>query len=174
MPPPPSYCALVGSYDSSCTAYSAAATSQPATVELIAAFSFMIKALLTRYKTRNGNLPESVIYWRDGLSDSQISAFLDTEVKDLRSAFEAEGVSVKLTIINCVKNHHMRMWPKSENGDRLGNVMPGTVIETAKNSKLKFAKRFLEIFLTLFRLDLRESLLPTGHSSSDSLHCLGG
>ena len=38
MPPPPSYCALVASHDQACVAYTAVATAQPATVELIGTF----------------------------------------------------------------------------------------------------------------------------------------
>ena len=84
MPPPPSYCALVATYDQACVAYTAIATAQPATVELIGTFKPMVTELLKRYYKRNDNLPESIIYWRDGISESQVPAFLEAEVKDLR------------------------------------------------------------------------------------------
>ena len=57
-------------------------------------------------------------------------------------------MTVKITVINCVKNHHTRLFPKSDKGDKLGvsngpvgflpimlmelqNVLPGTVVESA-------------------------------------------
>ena len=83
-PPPPSFCALVASYDSSCTMYSAVATSQVSTVELIGSFRPMLKELLRRYEKRNNDLPGAVIYWRDGISESQVPEFMEGEVKDLK------------------------------------------------------------------------------------------
>lgn len=89
MPPPPSYCALVGSYDSNCVAYSGVATSQPATVELIGTFGPMVTELMKRFYNRNKFLPDSVIYWRDGIAESQVTQFLNSEVRDLRSKFDS-------------------------------------------------------------------------------------
>lgn len=89
MPPPPSYCALVGSYDSNCVAYSGVATSQPATVELIGTFGPMVTELMKRFYNRNKFLPDSVIYWRDGIAESQITQFLNSEVRDLRGKFDS-------------------------------------------------------------------------------------
>ncbi|MCJ1478569.1 hypothetical protein MMC13_007250 [Lambiella insularis] len=133
IPPPPTYCALVGSYDSSCTAYTAIASAQPATQEMIAAFGPMVNEILTRYKSRNSVLPQSIIYWRDGVSDPEIPAFLKSEVQDLRAALDQHNLPIKLTVVNCVKRHQTRMFPKSERGDKNGNVLPGSVIDSAKN-----------------------------------------
>ena len=85
MPPPPSYCALVATYDQACVAYTAVATAQVATIELIGSFKPMATELLKRYYKKNDTLPDSVIYWRDGIAESQVPAFLEAEVKDLRS-----------------------------------------------------------------------------------------
>ena len=57
MPPPPSYCALVASYDTACVAYTAVATAQPPTNELIGTFGPMVTEFLKRYYGRNKLLP---------------------------------------------------------------------------------------------------------------------
>ena len=90
MPPPPSYSALCASYDDACVTYTAVCTAQPATVELIGDFKPMAKELLNRYKGKHdGAFPEAIIYWRDGIAESQLPAFLQSEVKALRGKWRA-------------------------------------------------------------------------------------
>ena len=84
MPPPPSYSALVASYDPACVRYTAVATAQPATNELISTFKPMVIELLKRFYTKNRLYPQSIIFFRDGIAESQISSFMQSEVKALR------------------------------------------------------------------------------------------
>ena len=134
-PPPPSYSALVGTYDASCVQYTGVAAAQASTSEMIEAMRPMARELLKRYKAKNGdNLPDKVILWRDGISESQIPALMETEVKALKEVREECGKRFKITVVNCVKRHHTRLFPGSESGDKLGNVYPGTMVE---NSSIK-------------------------------------
>lgn len=106
IPPPPSFSALVGSYDSQCCMYTAVATAQPSTIELMGNLKAMVHELLKRYKLKNRDqLPEAIIYWRDGIAESQITQFLDTEVKDLREAIKELGAAIKISVVNCVKRY---------------------------------------------------------------------
>jgi eukaryotic translation initiation factor 2C len=139
IPPPPSFCALVGSYDSACAMYTAVTTAQPATAELIETFGPMAETLLQRYKIRNNIYPDAIIYLRDGVSDSQIQTLQDTEVASLKEIRNRLKLRFTLTVINCVKRHHTRLFPVNYRGDKLGNVFPGTVVENGKTS--------LDIFL---------------------------
>ncbi|KAL9116391.1 MAG: hypothetical protein Q9187_007083, partial [Circinaria calcarea] len=134
MPPPPSYTALVASYDEECSKYSAVSTSQTATVELIENFKPMMKELLKRWQQKNQGLtPNSIIYWRDGISESQIPAFMDSEIKALREVCEESQQKIKITVVNCIKRHHTRFFPgQGERGDKLGNVLPGTIVEASR------------------------------------------
>ena len=84
LPPPPSFGALVASYDSTCAAYTAVASAQAATTELMETFSPMCKELMSRYQKRNGTFPQAIIYFRDGIGESQISEFKATECKALK------------------------------------------------------------------------------------------
>lgn len=43
-------------------------------------------------------------------------------------AFKEAKKSVKLTVINCVKRHHTRLFPQSERGDKLGvSTLPACI-----------------------------------------------
>ena len=98
MPPPPSYTALVASYDPQCVRYTAVATAQNATVELIGTFKPMMKELLNRWQSKNnGSSPQSIIYWRDGIAESQLPAFMSTEVQALKGLYHTliESLSIQ-------------------------------------------------------------------------------
>lgn len=61
--------------------------------ELIADFSTMVKELLHRYLEKNGDsLPESLIYWRDGVGESQFKQILESEVSFLK------GRNIRLSV----------------------------------------------------------------------------
>ena len=51
-------------------------------------------------------------------------------------ACQSTGHDINLTVVNCVKNHHTRLFPLSEKGDRLGNVPPGTVVEASPDKDI--------------------------------------
>ena len=87
IPPPPSYTGLVASYDPQCVKYTAVATAQNATDELIATFKPMMKELMKRWQLKNnGKSPQCVIYWRDGIAESQVPAFMASEVQALKGS----------------------------------------------------------------------------------------
>ena len=119
---PPSYGCLVGSTDKEGSTYSAIAVAQAPTQELIGhdTFAIMFKELLKRYgqkreeerqeeEKRSGRKavielsPNAIIYFRDGISDHQVNAFLSTEVEAVKKVRAERGLDFKLTVINCVK-----------------------------------------------------------------------
>ena len=136
-PPPPTFTALSATWDSSCTAYTSVASAQLSKDQIITDFGTMIKELLERYKKQNGgNSPESILYYRDGLSESQFTAIMAEEVEPLKEACAAmSGIKPKITVVVCIKRHHTRMFP-TERGDKLGNVLPGTVIENSTKNDI--------------------------------------
>ena len=136
--PPPSVAALVGSYDRYGTQFTSVATAQDATVEMIRDIGSMVDELAKRFVYQNKCAPERVIYWRDGIGESQIPMFLDTEVKTLKEALDKHS-PCKLTVINCTKRHHTRLFPCGPAADRLGNVWPCTVVENGSGGKDIFA-----------------------------------
>ncbi len=84
-PPPPTYTALTASYDRSCTAYTSIAGAQFSKEQMISDFPIMIGEIFKRYQERNdGELPDSIIYYRDGVSESQMPAIMAEEVEPLK------------------------------------------------------------------------------------------
>ncbi|KAI9756775.1 MAG: hypothetical protein M4579_003692 [Chaenotheca gracillima] len=109
----------------------------------------MAKELLKRYQIKNhGQLPESILYYRDGLSEGEFSQIIANEAEPLKgkvnsvllySAKTDSRTEVcasfgrqapKITVVVVVKRHHTRLFP-TERGDRNGNVLPGTVVENS-------------------------------------------
>lgn len=88
-PPPPTFSALTATWDKSCTAYSSVASAQLSKDQMITDFPILFDELLKRYKERNdGNTPESILYYRDGLSESQFAAIMAQEVEPLKGESE--------------------------------------------------------------------------------------
>ncbi|KAI9836342.1 MAG: hypothetical protein M1838_005079 [Thelocarpon superellum] len=131
-PLPPSFSALTATWDGACVAYTAVASAQDGKEQLILDFQEMVKELIRRYSAKNGGkLPESIIYYRDGLSESQFGQILAAEAKPLKNACaQLGGAPPRITIVVCVKRHHTRLFPTGQ-GDKNGNVLPGTVVENS-------------------------------------------
>ena len=128
--PPPSVAALVGSYDRYGSQYTSIAVAQDPKLELIKDLGAMANELVQRFQHQNKRTPESVIYWRDSVGESQIPAFLSQEVETVKSVVKQHNPSCKLTVVNCIKRHHTRLFPRGkERSDKLGNVLPCTVVE---------------------------------------------
>jgi eukaryotic translation initiation factor 2C len=80
----------------------------------------------------NGKIPSRVYYFRDGVSEGQYSQVLEQEVSDLKALFKTFGGkdagTCKFLVVVGSKRHHVRFFP--ERGDRNGNPLPGTLVET--------------------------------------------
>jgi eukaryotic translation initiation factor 2C len=78
----------------------------------------------------NGRAPERLLYIRDGVSEGQYKAVLQEEIRDMKEYFArcSGGVIPKFTVMIAGKRHHIRFFP--EKGDRNGNPLPGTLVET--------------------------------------------
>lgn len=84
-PPPPTFTALAGNYDLACAQYSAVTASQEPGKELVEKFGQMAAELVRRYTRRTNRPPESVLYFRDGVSESEFTAVLSEELEALKS-----------------------------------------------------------------------------------------
>ncbi|PGH26483.1 hypothetical protein AJ80_01797 [Polytolypa hystricis UAMH7299] len=79
------------------------------------------------------NLPERLIVYRDGVSESQYEQVLTDELAAIKKCVERKysGRTLpKITLIIVGKRHHTRFYPSDrQNADRGGNVLPGTVVD---------------------------------------------
>jgi len=124
---------MTGSIDPLACRYAAVASNQTHRVEVITDTETMAKSLLAEYRKGTNTLPERIIYLRDGVAEGQFAEVIRVELPAIRAAAKviAPGKTVKITLIIVQKRHHTRLFPASPgDGDRNGNVQPGTVVDT--------------------------------------------
>ena len=92
--------------------FTAIASAQGPSIELIQDFKPMCQELLKRYlEKNNGRYPESIIYFRDGVSETQYAALRAKEENELLEVCNETGMKIKVTLIICTKRHHTRIFP---------------------------------------------------------------
>ncbi|CAN0916796.1 Protein argonaute MEL1 [Linum grandiflorum] len=88
---------------------------------------------LMSFKAANsGTMPGRIIFYRDGVSDSQFQDVLDKEVKAIREACISINSKYKPPIIVIVvqKRHRTRFFPTDDNKTMNDNILPGTVVDS--------------------------------------------
>lgn len=82
-----------------------------------------------------GRRPQYIYYFRDGVSTSQFSQVLDSEVPIIKKTMmegSGEKTPPKICVVIANKRHHLRAFPdpKDKNAaDKNGNPVPGTLVE---------------------------------------------
>jgi len=109
----------------------------------------MVTERIKDWHAANRKMPTHVLYYRDGVSDSQYAQVKDKELPQIRAAFEAYAKSLrtdtrfKLTAVVVAKRHNVKMLPDSDdpnyakqnNGkEKNGNCRPGTLVDTVVTS----------------------------------------
>jgi len=87
------------------------------------------------YRATGGRKPKRILFYRDGVSEGQFDIVLAAEVKAIQLAcgLLEKDYCPKITFIIVQKRHHARLFPLDRrDGDRSGNVMAGTVVESGK------------------------------------------
>ncbi|KAL1654443.1 Protein argonaute [Didymella pomorum] len=87
----------------------------------------------------SGRAPQRVLFIRDGVSEGQYASVLMEEVRDMKEFFAQLGGNVpKFTVVIAGKRHHVRFFPDAGKGDRNGNPLPGTLVETGCTHPFEF------------------------------------
>lgn len=153
-----SIAALVGSFDTTFTKFPGDYLLQSSPgEEIIAGIGKLILNRLKLYQTHcGGNLPPRILFYRDGVSESQFSEVVQIEVKSLKEAIKKACLTLKgakdyeppITCIAVVKRNHVRFLPLQKNAmnekgelaavQSMGNVMPGTVVDRGITSSAHF------------------------------------
>ncbi|KAI8943145.1 hypothetical protein NX059_001175 [Plenodomus lindquistii] len=94
-------------------------------------------------------MPQNVLYYRNGVSNSQYAHMRDRELPQIRAAFKEfaksaklMNVNFKLTAVVVAKRHHVRFVPgtddpnyaKGPRKEANGNCKPGTLVDTVVTS----------------------------------------
>jgi len=127
---------MVGSTDLQGTRFSAVVNTNGHRVEMISTdnvLKFVVRILRT-FKHTTGQIPERILYFRDGVSEGQYAQVIAEELRDIKIACQSinENYRPSITVTICSKRHHHRFFPNPTDrlaADRNGNVKPGTIVE---------------------------------------------
>ncbi|CAB4400131.1 unnamed protein product [Rhizophagus irregularis] len=126
----PSYAALCGSMNVKASRYAASLRVQTGGTEIIIDLENMVKESLKAFYQTCGLKPKKILFYRDGVSESQFMEVLECELTAIRAACRSLEASYKpnITFVVVQKRHHTRLFP-IHGGDRTGNCIPGTVVD---------------------------------------------
>ncbi|KAF7325238.1 Argonaute-like protein [Mycena kentingensis (nom. inval.)] len=131
----PSFAGLVCTVDDDAVKYVPALRIQRGKLELIPELGEMVEGLLRKYKEFRVHqglpvAPKQLLFFRDGVSESQFSQVIEQELPLIRAACTAVGIAPKITLVVVVKRHHIKLLPQNDKqADRSGNVHAGTVFD---------------------------------------------
>ncbi|CDW95239.1 hypothetical protein [Sporisorium scitamineum] len=85
-------------------------------------------------EANQGRLPESIVFFRDGVSEGQYNAMMNHELEAIKAASREirPDARIKVTFVVCGKGHHVRFFANNpSDGDRkTGNLPAGTVVDS--------------------------------------------
>lgn len=128
----PSVAAVTASMDSMAVGYVSTISLQART-EIVGDLSNIIVVLLRKFYQKTGMKPQRMLFYRDGVSDSQFQQVVAAEVSAIRAACQRLQADFQPTITFVVvqKRHRVRFLPIHRNdADRSGNCLPGLVVDT--------------------------------------------
>ncbi|CAG8589163.1 3602_t:CDS:2 [Funneliformis mosseae] len=107
----------------------------------IAALCASMDAKASRYAASIRVQAESVLFYRNGVSDNQFQQVLDFEIEAVRCACASLDANYKpsITFVVVKSRHHTRLFPKDKkDSDRTGNCLVGTVVESTITHPFEF------------------------------------
>ncbi|KAI9781022.1 MAG: hypothetical protein M1816_002587 [Peltula sp. TS41687] len=134
----PSMAAMTCSMDKIGVRYAAACQTNGRRVEMITRKNIREQMVpLVGYwikHVNDGKVPQTIYYFRDGVSEGQYQHVLQQEVNDMRTCFREKNPNwhPKFVVVVASKRHHIRFFPKYGDkvaADRNGNPVPGTLVE---------------------------------------------
>jgi len=145
-----SVAAVVGSLDNYCSQYAAVLSIQKSRKEMVTALEDNFVKLLKAFKIRNnGNLPATIVVFRDGVGESQYDQVIKLELPAIKGAVELMGQlsdSIKVCVVISQKGHNTRLFFEELSG-ALINVCPGIVIDSRGRRDSIVSENLPEFFL---------------------------
>ncbi|XP_015790047.1 protein argonaute-2 isoform X3 [Tetranychus urticae] len=174
----PSIAAVVGSMDAHPSRYSATVRVQQHRQEIIQDLASMVKELMIQFYKCTRYKPVRIIFYRDGVSEGQFPAVLNTELLALRKAcmMLEDDYYPGITFIAVQKRHHTRLFcaDKREQVGRSGNIPAGTTVDVGITHPTEFD------FYLCSHAGIQGTSRPShyhvlwddNHFSADELQCL--
>ncbi|KAF9623478.1 hypothetical protein IFM89_003094 [Coptis chinensis] len=134
----PSIAAVVGSMNwPAANKYISRMRSQTHRQEIIQDLKEMVRELLEEFKQEVNMLPKRILFFRDGVSETQFYKVLEVELQAIRAAcltFPRYKPTITFAVVQ--KRHHTRLFPNETDSPSSGtqysneNIPPGTVVDT--------------------------------------------
>ncbi|KAJ1658767.1 hypothetical protein IWQ61_002036 [Dispira simplex] len=130
----PSIAAVVGSVDEELGKYTSCVSYQTPHQEIIEDLESIMVKILRGFQAGSQRQPECIIFYRDGVSETQFNQLCDAEVEAIqqacRKAFGDPNYKAKVTFITCQKRHHIRSNPTQAQfrDQKSQNAPAGTVV----------------------------------------------
>lgn len=131
----PSIAAVVASWDLYFYRYMSQYRLQTARTEIIKDMEDIMADMMRQFRDRSDVLPTKIIFFRDGISEGQLSDVLVSEVQAIQKAcHRIGGISYEpgISFIVVLKRHHTRFFPRDKTSavGKCFNVPPGTIVDT--------------------------------------------
>ncbi|KAF7828018.1 Protein argonaute 7 [Senna tora] len=134
----PSVAAVVGSMNwPTANKYISRIRSQTHRQEIIQDLGAMVKELLDDFHQEVNKLPRRIIFFRDGVSETQFYKVLQEELQSIKGACSRfSGYKPLITFAVVQKRHHTRLFPfethqsSTQNQFCYENIPPGTVVDS--------------------------------------------
>ncbi|CAK7273580.1 hypothetical protein SEPCBS57363_005724 [Sporothrix epigloea] len=142
----PSHVGLVASINKDLAQWPACQWSQTGRQELTSSeLTEAMVSRLQRWREHNGAFPQSILVYRDGVSEGQFEQVLNAELPLMKEALKACNIpQTKITIVVSVKRHNTRFFPtKANEMSRSGNIECGTIVDRGVT-----LQRYWDFFLT--------------------------
>ncbi|KAL9980655.1 hypothetical protein ACROYT_G009266 [Oculina patagonica] len=123
---------FVASMNQTLTKYYSRVSFQHTGMELIDGLKTNMTAALRKYNEINGDLPERILIYRDGVGDGQLRAVVEHEVPQLKASFNdvAGGYKPRFSVVIVKKRISARLFHRTGDAVNLTNPPPGTVVDT--------------------------------------------
>ncbi|PIA13123.1 Piwi-domain-containing protein [Coemansia reversa NRRL 1564] len=129
----PSIASVVGSTDFMGLRYAATLIQLPSRQEIVDRLEDAVVRHLKLFFKGTKTKPQHIVFYRDGVSETQFSQVRDRELIAIQRACLSieKGYKPEITFLAVLKRHNTRFFPIGRDGDRTGNCVPGTVIDTS-------------------------------------------
>ncbi|RSH92939.1 hypothetical protein EHS25_008385 [Saitozyma podzolica] len=136
----PTVACTIATYTPDCDAYSAQIRLQEGRGEIIVELSSMIEEHLKIFHRKNGEYPERILIFRDGLSEGQYAAALQYEHHAVITACRRLQRDYRPRILLCVcaKRHNTRFFGRAVDCDGSGNLPAGLVVDRSVTNPYAF------------------------------------
>jgi eukaryotic translation initiation factor 2C len=133
----PSVASIVASVDPFLAQWPADLRIQKGRQERVSELAELMASRLNLWRAKQGQLPENILVYRDGVSEGQYQMVVQEELPELRKACEKlyptdwlKRSLPRITVVVVGKRHHTAFYPTlKEDADRSSNAPNGTVVD---------------------------------------------